>query len=183
MGVKKIILSNFLQLPYSESTISASFFHQTEEALFLRSMKEVVMVWNRGTVFANLNFSVNGNADLQHPYRNKTVKQKKRDRERAAAHIAQKPAEPADAFQDHSDVLSDHAAAEPVVIDELVKTDHQAVPAPKVPQPAVPAVQPLSQQGVPHLQPSSSAQADPALPVLLPAIEVNAEMCSDKEYD
>eukprot|EP00092_Neocalanus_flemingeri_P088797 GFUD01112243.1.p1 GENE.GFUD01112243.1~~GFUD01112243.1.p1 ORF type:complete len:102 (+),score=27.74 GFUD01112243.1:38-307(+) len=80
-------------------------FHQSEEAFLLRSLKEVVMVWNRGSGQASLNLSVKeGMGSLQlsfqlgrpgdphlHPFqpqRIKTVKQKQRDRERAASHQA-----------------------------------------------------------------------------------------------
>ena len=86
----------------------ATIFHPSEEAFLLRSLSEVVQIWHRGTGQAGFNLAVKeGKADLQlsfqlghpsdphvqppqtHPrHRVKTLKQKQRDRDRAAAHHA-----------------------------------------------------------------------------------------------
>ena len=87
-------------------TNGASFFN-SEEAFLLKCLHEVVLVWKRGTGQANFSFIVkDGKPDLQlgfqlgqpgephlHPptqikRRIKSVKQRQRDRDRAASHQA-----------------------------------------------------------------------------------------------
>ena len=54
------------------------------------------------------------------PTGTKPIKQKTRYSKSAASHQAGKATEPGDTFQENSDVLSDHAAAEPLFIEKHI---------------------------------------------------------------
>ena len=123
----------------------ATIFHPSEKAFLLRSLSEVVLVWHRGTGQAAFNLAVKeGKADLQlsfqlghpsdthvqppstHP-RVKTLKQKQRDRDRAAAHQARTAQKTQDG--NPSIVIPPQAPAAPAGTPVATSTQHQAASA------------------------------------------------------
>ena len=167
--------------------MAAIFPYQTEEAFLLRSMKEVVMVWHRGTGQASLNIAVkDGKADLQlsfqlgqpwdphvqqpppqhHHPRTKSMKQKERDRERAAAHQARKTAVSADSPLEDSDQPKTSPPAAPA-------GDPLPPPAAPVGDPLPPPTAPVGDPLPPPTKPVGGLLPPPAAPVGNPLPELN----------
>ena len=179
--------------------------YQTEEAFLLRSLKEVVMVWNRGTGQASLNLSVkDGKADLQlgfqlgqpwdphlqqpppqhHHPRTKTSKQKSRDNERAAAHQVRKAAASADPPVVAPAVAADATEVSPHY--RAAPAQAQAVSPPAVPAGLPPPLQanaePADYPPPPFRAAAPAAKASSAVFKATPPMNVNDELCPDIEY-
>ena len=102
-----ILYTDFSKFNSSDSTMARINLNYSEEVFLQRSLREVVLIWNRGTGQADFNLRVrNGMAELhlgfqlghprdphfiqpkRNPSKPKGPKQKERDRKRAAAYQA-----------------------------------------------------------------------------------------------
>ena len=159
-------------------------FSYTEEAFLLKCLHEVVLVWKRGTGQANFSFTVKdgkydiqlgfqlgqpGDPHLQPPAqtkrRFKSVKQRQRDRERAAAYQARQASS---ADKSSTDDPPTPADSEAVSAENSLAASPAAPPLITAAQPAPPLLQPAVTAD--HLPPQQPAVPAEPLPTEQPAV-------------